>query len=239
MNLTPTPRNPNLPDMNENSIPADHEEKKLYKCSSCNAAFSRKCYLNRHVSGVHENKKTYQCGICLVKFLEEHELKRHIFEVHENKGEKLYRFTRSNARSLSNAALSQKIILDNHESGAHERPKNVKLTKSQSKSHEIIYAGEKKFACKFCEKRFTKLQLVKYHELIHTGEKPYACKYCEKRFIQPNSLKRHELIHAGEKPYSCKTCAYRCRERSNLKKHEILLTAGKRVRNHLPASSVM
>ena len=131
------------------------------------------------------------------------------------------------------------ISLDNHESRVHERPKNVKLTKLQPKSHEIIYAGEKKFACKFCKKRFTKHQKVKYHESIHTGEKPHACKYCEKRFIQPNSLKHHELIHTGEKPYSCNTCAYRCRQKGNLKKHEILHTAGKRVRNHLPASSVM
>ena len=121
---------------------------------------------------------------------------------------------------MSNAALSQKIILDNDESGVHERPKNVKLTKSQSKSHEIINADEKMFACKFCEKQFTKSQSVKYHELIHTGEKPNACKYCEKKFIQPNSVKIHELIHTGEKPYSCKTCAYRCRQRENLKKHE-------------------
>ena len=133
--------------------------------------------------------------------------------VHEK--EKLYRFTRSNA------ALSRKIIFDNHESGVHERPKNVKLTKSKSKSREKI------FVCKFCEKRFTESQSVKYHELIHTGEKPHACKYCEKKFIQPNSVQRHELIHTGEKPYSCKTCAYRCRERANLKKHEILHTGEK------------
>ena len=130
-------------------------------------------------------------------------------------------------------------ILDNHESGVRERPKNIKLTKSQPKSHEKIYVGGKMFACKFCEKRFTTSQHVKYHELIHTGEKPHACKYCEKNFSHPNSVKRHELIHTGEKPYSCKTCAYKCRQKGNLKKHEILHTAGKRVRNHLPASSMM
>ena len=141
----------------------------------------RQLLLIRHMSGVHENKKPFQCGICLVKFLDEHVLKKHIFEVHEDEGEKLYRFTRSNA------ALSRKTILNNHESGVHERPKNVKLTKSKSKSHEIINAGEKMFACKFCEKRFTTSQSVKYHELIHTGEKPHACKCCEKK-IYPTKL---------------------------------------------------
>ena len=161
MNLIPIPRNPNSSDLNENSIPTFHEDKKA----------------------VHEK-------------------------------EKIHRFTRSNA------ALSRKIILDNHESGVRERPKNIKLTKSQPKSHEKIYVGGKMFACKFCEKRFTTSQHVKYHELIHTGEKPHACKYCEKNFSHPNSVKRHELIHTGEKPYSCKTCAYRCRQKTNLKRHE-------------------
>ena len=108
------------------------------------------------MSGVHENKKPFQCGTCLIKFLEEHELKRHIFAVHEK--EKINRFTRSNA------ALSRKVILDNSKSGVHEGPKNAKLTKSQSKSDEIIYAGEKMFDCKYCEKRFIKPKSVKCHE---------------------------------------------------------------------------
>jgi KRAB domain-containing zinc finger protein len=159
MNLTSIPRNINLSDLNENSIPTVHEEKKPYKCSSCNAAFSLRYHLIRHVSGVHEDKKTFQCGTCQAKFLDEHELKGHIFAVHVDEKEKLHRFTRSNA------ALSRKTILDNYESGVHERPKNAKLTKSQTKSHEIIYAGENVFACKYCEKRFIKPNSVKYHEL--------------------------------------------------------------------------
>ena len=60
--------------------------------------------------------------------------------------------------------LSRKIILENSESGVHEGPKNAKLTKSQSKSDEIIYADEKMFACKYCEKRFIKPKSVKCHE---------------------------------------------------------------------------
>ena len=93
MNLTPISSNLNLSGLNECSILTVHEETKPYKCSSRNAAFSRRYHLNRHVSGVHENKKPFQCGTCLIKFLEEHELKRHIFAVHEKK--KLHRSRRA------------------------------------------------------------------------------------------------------------------------------------------------
>ena len=139
MNLTPITSNLNLSDLNENSIPTVHEEKKT-------------------VSGVDENKNPFQCGTCQAKFLDEDELKGHIFALHKDEQKKLYRFTRSNA------ALSRKVILDNSKSGVHEGPKNAKLTKSQSKSDEIIYAGEKMFDCKYCEKRFIKPKSVKCHE---------------------------------------------------------------------------
>lgn len=139
MNLTPIPSNLNLSDLNENSILTVHEEKKM-------------------VSGVHENKIPFQCGTCQAKFLDQDELKGHIFALHKDEQKKSYRFTRSNA------ALSRKVILDNSKSGVHQGPINAKLNKSQSKSDKIIYAGEKMFDCKYCEKRFIKPKSVKCHE---------------------------------------------------------------------------
>ena len=266
MNLTPIPRNQNLSDLNEKNILAVHEEKKPYLCSSCNAAFSRRYHLNRHVSQVHENKKpfqcgtcqakfleehelkrhistvheekkpykcsscnaafsrrdhlirhvsgvhenriTFQCGTCQVKFFDEHELKRHIFEAHEDEKEKLYKYTRSNA------ALSRKIILDNHESGIHERPKNVKLTNSQSKSHEIIYAGEKMFACKFCGKRFAKSQSV------HQEKKTDKCSGCNAASPSRYHLDRHESgVHVNKKEFQCGICLVKFLEQHELKRH--------------------
>ena len=140
MNLTPIPSNLNMSDLNENSISTVLEDKKP-------------------VIGVHENKNPFECGTCQAEFLDEDELKGHIFALHKDEQKKLYRFSRSNA-----ALLSRKIILENSESGVHEGPKNAKLTKSQSKSDEIIYADEKMFACKYCEKRFIKPKSVKCHE---------------------------------------------------------------------------
>ena len=81
MNLTPIPRNPNLSDLNEKNILAVHEEKKPYLCSSCNAAFSRRYHLNRHVSQVHEGNKPFQCGDCDKKFARNTVLQIHIAKV--------------------------------------------------------------------------------------------------------------------------------------------------------------
>ena len=82
MNLTPIPSNPNLSDLNQNSIPTVLEEKKP-------------------VFRVHENKNPFECGTCQAKFLDEDELKGHIFALHKDEQKKLYRFTRSNAAFIT------------------------------------------------------------------------------------------------------------------------------------------
>ena len=72
MNLTPISSNLNLSDLNENSIPTVHEEKKM-------------------VSGVDENKNPFECGTCQAKFLDEDDLKGHIFALHKDEQKKMYR----------------------------------------------------------------------------------------------------------------------------------------------------
>ena len=42
------------------------------------------------------------------------------------------------------------------------------------------------------EVRYPGLPNFRNHERIHIGEKPFACKYCDKKFTSSSNLRQHE-----------------------------------------------
>ena len=90
------------------------------------------------------------------------------------------------------------------------------------KKHEIIHIRDMINSDKNPQEKYSSHIHFKkkQHIRVHKREKKFACKYCEKRFTQAHSVKGHEFIHTGEKPFACKSCSYRCRNMANLKKHE-------------------
>ena len=62
-----------------------HEKKKPFKCSICDCSFSSKHYMNTHVASVHGGKKPFKCSECYSSFSMNSDLKRHIASVHEKK----------------------------------------------------------------------------------------------------------------------------------------------------------
>ncbi|CAI2359485.1 unnamed protein product [Moneuplotes crassus] len=79
-------------------------------------------------------------------------------------------------------------------------------TKFALKRHMIIHAGTKKFACRFCSKKFSLEQYKKEHEYIHTNETPYVCGIdgCTQAFRQRAKLCLHRAGHKGYKKKSYK-----------------------------------
>ena len=55
--------------------------------------------------------------------------------------------------------------------------------------------GERVYVCEFCERPFTRNQLLKDHMRIHTGERPFGCHLCNKAFIQKPHLTRHLRLY--------------------------------------------
>uniref|UniRef100_A0A8C4Q3D0 C2H2-type domain-containing protein n=1 Tax=Eptatretus burgeri TaxID=7764 RepID=A0A8C4Q3D0_EPTBU len=100
-----------------------------------------------------------------------------------------------------------------------------RLAKKSSHSSKFLqeklkrYLVEKPYKCKFCNKSFSKLSLLKYHTHVHTGEKPHKCTVCNKTFTQSGHLQSHRRIHTGERPFKCTICNKSFSESSHLTSH--------------------
>ncbi|RDA93886.1 hypothetical protein CP533_4534 [Ophiocordyceps camponoti-saundersi (nom. inval.)] len=61
--------------------------------------------------------------------------------------------------------------------------------------------NQKNLPCRFCTRRFRRVEHVQRHERTHTKEKPFPCNWhgCGKRFARRDLLNRHEkLVHLNE-----------------------------------------
>ena len=78
---------------------------------------------------------------------------------------------------------------------------------------------QRRFACRFCDYRATKLSVLETHVRRHTGEKPFSCKFCGFKARQMSSVIRHERRHTNDRPYACHLCDYRAYQQSHLRVH--------------------
>lgn len=63
----------------------------------------------------------------------------------------------------------------------------------------LFHSGEKRFQSNF--KCAMRTDLTR-HEHVHSGEKPFACKICDCKFTRKSGLRIHVRVHSGEKPLS-------------------------------------
>lgn len=76
----------------------------------------------------------------------------------------------------------------------------------------ICVAGEKKFECDICGKKFIHSYTLTAHRRIHTGEKPFVCSICGHSCTTSTQLTLHTRTHTQERPYICSLCpkVYEC-----------------------------
>ncbi len=81
----------------------------------------------------------------------------------------------------------------------------------------------KKFACEYpgCGRLFKTKFSMKRHTFVHSEDKKYICKYCNKRFALPQYMREHMYTHTKDKPYICGVsgCLERFRQAGKLSLH--------------------
>ena len=79
---------------------------------------------------------------------------------------------------------------------------------------------KKKYCCDICPKKFEFLSQKENHDRNHTDERPFKCEQCGKSYKKKIGLKQHEMTHTGEKPYGCKFCGQTFVRLSSCNLHE-------------------
>ena len=104
-----------------------YEQKKPFKCDTCNENFKDKESLNAHVNSVHEKKNPFECYVCDAHFANKAKLKRHVTSVHENK-RRPFKCNTCDAGLVSLQYLNLHI--------------------------ESVHGGKKPYQCKICDTSF-------------------------------------------------------------------------------------
>ena len=123
----------------ETDIKSEFEKNPLsVKCALCDACFSVKTNLNKHIKYVHEKKKLFKCNICDINFAYRHGMNFHTKSVHE--GEKPFKC------DVCDYSSARKSHLKAHTQSVHEK--------------------KKPFKCNICDYSFALKQQLKRHILL-------------------------------------------------------------------------
>ena len=144
------------------SLSKIQEENMSFKCNNCDASFSLKARLNRHIGFlVCRNPRTVHEGKLLTKKSNKANLKMHIESVHEQK--KPFKC------NICDVGFSHKGYLDKH-----------------------IHEEKKPFKCNDCGTSYSrKGNLNRHIKSVHERKEPFKCNYCDKAFSLKGNLNRH------------------------------------------------
>lgn len=197
-------------------------EARMY-CAICNDVFFSTKDVDGHMKDKHFSENDFDCKCCKAFHKSEEELKVHISKKHIRtipiqRTEKKIRLQviKKESENTQKKCSQCPLLFDTkkeyqaHKRHAHEiflcyicgRKMHINFLRTHLDMHE----NNKRFKCKFCEKRFRLPGTLRNHQMIHSSESNYQCQVCGKGFKKAYNLKVHLRIHSPVKPFECLIC---------------------------------
>ncbi len=204
----------------------DYEHSKQFVCKECNASFSVKDSLKKHIL-VHRGVK-FSCSICNAKFTLKAKLKRHVRDLHTDPTSKACPICK---KEMKQSSIYKHLNLHKDKMSKKQYPCqqcSAKLASQEGlKAHMLIHSGQKiKAKCKICNIQILKTSMT-HHLMTHQPDRNYfSCseKGCNVQFSDKSSLKRHLLgpIHNQGSKKECPLCHIKIVDlRIHMKRHEV------------------
>ncbi|XP_010133929.1 PREDICTED: zinc finger and BTB domain-containing protein 39 [Buceros rhinoceros silvestris] len=208
----------------------DHVNLKSQTCGVCDQRHLSLCSLLWHTLS-HLGISVFSCSVCASSFVDRHLLEKHL-AVHQSVEEALFRCHFCGQSFKLEAAYRYHV--SQHKCGASldvrpglgDRLPQQGLQKRKLPEEFLgedlvlpTQAGNSKYSCKVCGKRFAHTSEFNYHRRIHTGEKPYQCKVCHKFFRGRSTIKCHLRTHSGALMYRCTVCGHYSSTLNLMSKH--------------------
>lgn len=185
---------------------------RMFKCTKCPKAYTRKQGLVYHENTIHSNghdsteTRVFHCTghRCSKTFPTRAERDEHQRTDHD----------------IINGKPTDTSIY-------HNRPTVFKCSVCEKTfaflrdhtRHMRTHSDERPFKCSVCEKAFKQRAHLTTHTRRHTGDRPFKCAECPATFIQQHSLTVHMRTHTGEKPFLCDFCGKLFASSAMLKTH--------------------
>ena len=188
-----------------------------FQCSVCRRLLANNSSLKRH-NLLHTGERPFKCSTCNRTFVQQHHCQKHElthFEIRQQGGGSV-------SSSVSSSSENEVKV---HKCSVC----NMQFAGIRSLKHHLsIHDTSRPFRCDVCGMRFLKKIHHAYHMQTHS-ERKYICRYCNKKFNRQEHLDRHMLLHfhndsytntvTGQVKYMCKYCPKICRSLSGLTRH--------------------
>ena len=196
----------------------DREPGTSLVCNLCNAKFTKKSNLTRHMRKHTGN--LFECEVCQKKEYSKYALDIHIKTTHQGE---LFVCRTDGCYKMYKTTYGRRM----HESTHTNTEKFLCATcgdrfayKSTYDSHVAKHEGIKPFSCGKCDKTFTHSSHLSTHKgICQLTTQPFKCQDCSRRFKSTKYLREHTKIHSDPESFICSKCASCFNSRGGLFSH--------------------